>query len=185
MSSPSSFDRVRSGNYGTMLRISLCPRNCCGTLRGVRRAEALEQIERSMGRIGRAGSSVMAARRRADRAGVDVSAPGMGILGVLERGGAQRVSVVARRAGMVAPLASRELRRLQTQGFVTRGVDGSDGRAVVVVAITAKGRDAYRRLRAASVAAAGDALADWKASELTELAHLLGRLADDFSAARV
>ena len=57
----------------------------------VRRAEALEQIERSMGRIGRAGSSVMAARRRAARAGVEVSAPGMGILGVLERGGPQRV----------------------------------------------------------------------------------------------
>jgi DNA-binding MarR family transcriptional regulator len=149
----------------------------------VRRAEALEQIERSMGRIGRAGSSVMAARRRADRAGVDVSAPGMGILGVLERGGAQRVSLVARRAGMVAPLASRELRHLERQGFVTRAADGSDGRAVVV-AITPKGRDAYRRLRAASVAAAADALSAWKASELTDLARVLARLADDFSAAR-
>jgi len=84
---------------------------------------------------------------------------------------------------MVAPLASRELRRLETQGFVTRTVDGADGRAVVV-AITPKGRDAYRRLRAASVAAAADALAGWKASELAELARLLARLADDFSAAR-
>ena len=92
-----------------------------------------------MGRIGRSGSSVMAARRRADRAGVDVSAPGMGILGVLERGGPQRVSAVARRAGMVAPLASRELGHLAEHGFVTRGADGSDGRAVVVE-ITAKGR---------------------------------------------
>ncbi len=136
-----------------------------------------------MGRIGRSGSSVMAARRRADRAGVDVSAPGMGILGVLERGGPQRVSVLARRAGMVAPLASRELRQLQTQGFVSRRTDGSDGR-VVVVSITTKGRDAYRRLRAASVAAASDALSEWKASELTELARLLARMADDFSAAR-
>jgi DNA-binding MarR family transcriptional regulator len=149
----------------------------------VRRAEALEQIERSMGQIGRAGSSVMAARRRADRAGVDVSAPGMGILGVLERGGPLRVSVVARRAGMVVPLASRELRRLEAQGFVSRAADGSDGRAVVV-AITTKGRDAYRRLRAASVAAAADALSGWKASELSELARLLARMADDFGAAR-
>lgn len=136
-----------------------------------------------MGRIGRSGSSVMAARRRADRAGVDVSAPGMGILGVLERGGPQRVSVLARRAGMVAPLASRELRRLQAQGFVSRRTDGSDGRAVVV-SITTKGRDAYQRLRAASVAAASDALSEWKASELSELARLLARMADDFGAAR-
>lgn len=136
-----------------------------------------------MGRIGRSGSSVTAARRRAERAGVDVSAPGMGLLGVLERGGPQRVSVVARRAGMVAPLASRELRDLEARGLVSRATDRSDGRGVVV-AITAKGRDAYGRLRAASVAAAGDALAEWKASELTELARLLSRMADDFSAAR-
>ncbi len=162
-----------------MLRITSGRRKPLRYAPAVRRAEALEQIERSMGRIGRAGSSVMAARRRADRAGVDVSAPGMGVLGVLERGGAQRVSVLARRAGMVAPLASRELRHLEQQGFVTRAADGADGRAVVV-AITPKGRDAYRRLRAAAVAAASDALAGWKATELAELARLLARMADDF-----
>ena len=59
----------------------------------------------------------------------------------------------------------------------------ADGRAVVV-SITGKGRDAYRRLRAASVEAAGEALAGWRADELTELARLLGRMADDFGAAR-
>jgi DNA-binding MarR family transcriptional regulator len=149
----------------------------------VRRAEALEQIERSMGQIGRAGSSVMAARRRAARAGVEVTAPGMGILGVLERGGSQRVSVIARRAGMVGTLVSRELRSLDQAGYVARRADGTDGR-VVVVSITTKGRDAYRRLRAASVSAAGEALAGWRADELAELARLLARMADDFGAAR-
>jgi hypothetical protein len=34
------------------------------------------------------------------------------------------------------------------------------------------------------VEAAGEALAGWRADELTELARLLGRLADDFGAAR-
>ena len=66
---------------------------------------------------------------------------------------------------------------------MARGGDGSDGRAVVV-SITGKGRDAYRRLRAASVEAAGEALAGWRADELTELARLLSRMADDFGAAR-
>jgi DNA-binding MarR family transcriptional regulator len=149
----------------------------------VRRAEALEQIERSMGRIGRAGSSVTAARRRAARAGVEVSAPGMGVLGVLDRGGPQRVSVIARRAGMLGTLVSRELRALEHAGYVGRTNDGADGRAVVV-SITTKGRDAYRRLRAASVEAAGEALAAWRADELVELARLLSRMAEDFSAAR-
>jgi DNA-binding MarR family transcriptional regulator len=166
-----------------MLGIATCDTQALRYAPAVRRAEALEQIERSMGRIGRAGSSVMAARRRAARAGVEVSAPGMGILGVLERGGPQRVSSVARRAGMVATLASRELRALEQAGYVGRNRDGSDGRAVVV-SITAKGRDAYRRLRAASVDAAAAALADWRADELGELARLLSRMADDFSAAR-
>ena len=166
-----------------MLGISVpCPQGL-GYAPAVRRAEALEQIERSMGQIGRAGSSVMAARRRAARAGVDVSAPGMGILGVLDRGGRQRVSVVARRAGMVGTLASRELRSLERAGYVARSADGSDGR-VVVVSITAKGRDAYRRLRAASVEAAAEALSGWRADELGELARLLARMADDFGAVR-
>jgi len=149
----------------------------------VRRAEALEQIERSMGRIGRVGSSVVAARRRAARAGVQVSAPGMGILGVLDRGGPQRVSSIAHRAGMIGTLASRELRGLEANGYVVRTADGADGR-VVVVSITSTGSDAYHRLRAASVAAAGEALAGWRADELSELARMLSRMADDFSGAR-
>ncbi len=136
-----------------------------------------------MGRIGRAGSSVTAARRRAAHAGVEVSSPGMGVLGVLDRGGSLRVSVVARRAGMVGTLVSRELRGLEQAGYVARAADGADGRAVLV-SITPEGRDAYRRLRAASVQAAGTALAGWRADELAELARLLARMADDFSAAR-
>ena len=166
-----------------MLGITILATQGVRYARAVRRAEALEQIERSMGRIGRAGSSVMAARRRAARAGVDVSAPGMGILGVLERGGPQRVSTVARRAGMVGTLASRELRGLDQEGYVARATDRADGR-VVVVSITAKGRDAYRRLRAAAVEAAAEALAGWRADELSDLARMLARMADDFSAAR-
>ena len=84
---------------------------------------------------------------------------------------------------MVGPLASRELRALQDAGYVARGTDRSDGR-VVVVSITAKGRDAYRRLRAASVEAAAEALAGWHADELADLARMLTRMADDFGAAR-
>ena len=71
------------------------------------------------------------------------------------------MSAVARRAGMVGTLASRELRALEDAGYVARGRDRSDGRAVMV-SITGKGRDAYRRLRAASVEAASEALAGWR-----------------------
>ena len=147
----------------------------------VRRNVSLEQIERSIGRIGVVGSSVRAVRWRAARAGVEVSTPGMGILGVLERGGPQRVSLIARRAGMVGPQASRELRSLEAAGYVERTADHTDRRAVVV-SISAKGTDAYMRLRDASVAAAGTALAEWSSDELAKVARLLSRMADDFTA---
>lgn len=149
----------------------------------MRRSEALEQIERSVGTVSRVGSSVSAARRRAVAAGVDVSVPGMGILGVLDRESPQRVSTIARRAGMLATLASRELRALEVAGFVERMVDGADGRAVAV-SLTPAGGEAYHRLRTASVAAAADALSSWSVADLTHLARLLGRMADDFSAVR-
>lgn len=149
----------------------------------MRRAEALEQIERAVGRIGRVGTSVTSARRRSALAGVDVSAPGMGVLGVLDRGGPSRVSTIAHRSGMIGTLVSRELRSLEAAGFVARGADGADGR-VVVVSITPSGTNAYRQLRAASIATAAEALSDWKATELTELARMLVRMADDFSAVR-
>jgi DNA-binding MarR family transcriptional regulator len=149
----------------------------------MRRTQALEQIERSMATLGRVGSSVSGARRRAAQAGVDVSAPGMGILGVLERTSPQRVSSVARQARMVNTLVSRELRTLEQAGYVERANDRSDGR-VVVVSLTPSGRDAYHRLRSASVAAAADALAGWSAADLGVLARLLARMADDFSAPR-
>jgi DNA-binding MarR family transcriptional regulator len=149
----------------------------------VRRTEALEQIERSLGTIGRVGSSTSAARRRAARAGVEVSVPGMGILGVLERSSPQRVSAIARKAGMVPTLASRELRSLEAAGYVERTTDGSDARAVAV-SLTAAGREAYHQLRSASVAATADALAGWSGADLVQLAGLLARVADDFSAVR-
>ena len=83
---------------------------------------------------------------------------------------------------MVGTLVSREIRVLEKAGFITRATDGSDGRAVIL-SLTASGRDAYGRLRQASVEATGKALATWRADELADLAHLLIRVADDFTSA--
>jgi DNA-binding MarR family transcriptional regulator len=105
----------------------------------------------------------------------------MGILGVLERDGPQRVWLIARKAGMAGPQASRELRALEANGYVERTTDGTDRRSVVV-SINPKGTDAYLRLRDAAVTAAGTALAGWSSEELGKLARLLARMADDFTA---
>jgi len=146
----------------------------------MRRAESLEIIERSMARIGRVGSSVAAARRRATTAGVDVSSPGMGVLGALVRSGPQRVSAIAAATGLLGSHVSRELRGLERDGLVVRATDVGDGRAVVV-SVTPTGRAAYRRLKKASVTAADAALSGWRADELAMLARMLDRMADDFT----
>jgi DNA-binding MarR family transcriptional regulator len=146
----------------------------------MRRAESLEMIERSMARIGRVGSRVAAARRRSVSAGVEVSSPGMGVLGALVRGGPQRVSSIATATGLLGSHVSRELRGLERDGLVLRTADSGDGRAVVV-SVTPAGRAAYRRLQDASVQATDAALVGWRADELTTLARLLDRMADDFT----
>lgn len=136
-----------------------------------------------MARIGRVGSSVAASRRRAAAAGVDVSSPGMGVLGALVRGGPQRVSAVAAATGLLGSHVSREVRGLEAQGLVARRADAEDARAVLV-SVTPAGRAAYRRLKDSSVAAAGAALAGWRAGDLATLARLLDRMADDFTGGR-
>ncbi len=146
----------------------------------MRRVESLELIEQSMARIGRVGSSVAAARRRATAAGVDVSSPGMGVLGALVRGGPQRVSAIAAATGLLGSHVSRELRGLEAEGLVERRADAHDARAVLVT-VTPAGRAAYKRLKRASVAAADTALTGWRADDLASLARLLDRMADDFT----
>lgn len=136
-----------------------------------------------MGAIGRLASRSSSTRLRTRLAGVEVSAPGMAILGSLARGGALRVSELAHRSGMVPTFVSREVGALESAGFVARSTDPEDRRAVLV-SITDKGLDAYARLRAASVEAAGTALAHWSAEDLTTLATLLARMAEDFAAVR-
>jgi DNA-binding MarR family transcriptional regulator len=104
----------------------------------------------------------------------------MGVLGTLVRDGPQRVSAIATATGLLGSHVSRELRGLEAQGLVTREADTRDARAVQV-SVTPAGRAAYRRLKAASVTAAGAALAGWRADELAALARLLDRMADDFT----
>jgi DNA-binding MarR family transcriptional regulator len=146
----------------------------------MRRAEALDRIERSIARISRVGTNATASRTRAARAGVAVSTPGMGVLGALADVGPQRVSAIAARTGMVGTLVSREIGVLEAAGLVARTRDPHDGRAVVV-SLTDKGGDVHHRMRRASIDMADETLGSWRAADLATLAQLLGRLADDLA----
>ena len=159
MSSPSVADFIQSGNYRTMLRISLSSLASAA----VRSApcDGPRHWSRSSGR--------WAASAGPGRASWPPAAGPIGPGSTCRRRAwaSSACSNAADRSGCRSwpggrawwrPWPAGSCASSRRRASSSRRTDGSDGRAVVV-SITAKGRDAYRRLRAASVAAASDALA--------------------------
>lgn len=68
-----------------------------------------------------------------------------GVLGAVA-GGPQRITELAEREGCTQPAITRLVDRLQARGWVVREPDAGD-RRVVLVALTADGRDVADRLR--------------------------------------
>jgi DNA-binding MarR family transcriptional regulator len=85
-----------------------------------------------------------------------------------------RLSDLAHVLGVDLSTVSRQVATLERHELVERTVDPSDRRAVVV-ALTADGRRALDRLRAAARARLTDVLADWTDDERAELARALTR----------
>jgi DNA-binding MarR family transcriptional regulator len=142
------------------------------------RAEDLRRIEHAIVRIVRIGSGREAARIRSDRAGVHLSRPAIAILASLHATGPVRLSALARRTDLEAPLISREVRDLAAGGYVRRSPDPTDGRAGIVE-LTAKGRRTYDTFRTATDEIIAESFGDWSAADLRTLAGLLERVVAD------
>jgi DNA-binding MarR family transcriptional regulator len=144
------------------------------------RFEDLRRIEQAIVRIQRVSTGREAARRRAERAGVTVGRPAVAILAALHRHGPQRLSGLSRYTGLEAPLISREVRALVSDGYVTRDADPGDGRAAIV-ALTDLGEHTFVVYRKAVDDIIGESFADWNVADLDQLAELLERVAHDFA----
>jgi DNA-binding MarR family transcriptional regulator len=121
-------------------------------------------------------------RERLQRAlGVSLSETNLGVLRLVQRQGPIAVSEVARRNEVDLSNASRQLRALEDQGLVTRGVDPDD-RRVARVAVTAAGRRVLDRARAIALNDYAVALDDWTARDRAQLADLLDRFRDSLLA---
>ena len=142
------------------------------------RADDLRRIEQAIIRITRVGYGREAARIRADRSGIHLSRPAIAILSSLHATGPVRLSVLARRTDLEAPLISREVRDLTKEGYVRRSADPTDGRAGIVE-LTAKGRRTIEAYRAATDDIVAEAFSEWSAVDLRQLAGLLERVAKD------
>lgn len=98
----------------------------------------------------------------------------------LERTGARRLTELAAAEGVTQPAMTQLVSRLEREGLVSRGGDPADGR-VVVVSVTAAGRAAVRKRRAARIRALSGVLKELPPAEraaLAAAAPALDRLAE-------
>ncbi|MEY2524086.1 MAG: hypothetical protein QOJ66_2651 [Ilumatobacteraceae bacterium] len=90
-----------------------------------------------------------------------------------------RTTTLAEQIGVDPSTMSRHVGVLERGGFVERVADPDDGRATSL-SLTAAGRDVMERVRDARHDLITGALVNWDDDDRTQLATLLGRLADDF-----
>ncbi len=105
----------------------------------------------------------------------DLEPAAYGLLVCLEDGGRQRATDLAGYIGVGKATMSRQLRALETLGFVAREPDPDDGRAWLIH-LTEQGSTRLRTVRDARRARYVSKLADWDRTEVAELARLLRQL---------
>lgn len=95
---------------------------------------------------------------------------------------AARVSDVARHLHLDLSTVSRHVKELERLGLLSRGAQVGDARASVLH-VSAEGRRVLRSVARARRHFVGELLRDWTPDEITTLAPLLSRLAQDLAAA--
>jgi DNA-binding MarR family transcriptional regulator len=73
------------------------------------------------------------------------------------------------------------VKALEDDGLVTR-TDHADDARVTVVALTAAGREVYRRIVEVRTDHLDEVLAEWSDADRAQLTELVGRLVDDLRA---
>ncbi len=114
-------------------------------------------------------------------AGADVTQQGVDVLAVLADGAARPIGEVARLARLDGGAVSRQLNRLEADGYVRR--DGAGRGSVVLVVATKRGQSLVAKVEAVRADHLQRALAGWTGAEQAQLGRLLVRLADDLQGA--
>lgn len=110
----------------------------------------------------------------ARRAGVTVDPVDVQPLYTLGQQGPQRASTLADTLRLSRPTMSKQLRRLENAGLVSRASDAADARAAIV-SLSPAGAEAYRRLVGEGIAIVQGALAQWDAASTGAFARDLSR----------
>jgi DNA-binding MarR family transcriptional regulator len=141
----------------------------------------LRRVESALEQLARLGRSRRGDALREARSGVRLPRATQLVLRRVAESGPQRVSEIARALRMGDAAVSRHVTALEAGGLLTRSGSPDDGR-VAVVATTAAGQRAHRKLRDAADGIFREHLAGWGSRDLSQLAALMERLVADLRA---
>jgi DNA-binding MarR family transcriptional regulator len=136
--------------------------------------------ERALERLFRLTVNRKAHTRQTAAIGADVTRAGYAVLRSIHDAGELSLGELARQCSMDPAAAGRQVRVLETDGFVTRAT-GEDAR-VTVVRLTPSGRRVYERIVDIRTRQMSEALSSWPSTDRHDLARLVDRLVDDLKA---
>jgi DNA-binding MarR family transcriptional regulator len=139
------------------------------------------EIEQALSRITYLAARARQHERLMALAGLSIDRAAASILRHIAESEPMRPGVLAVRLSVEASHVSRQLRQLETDGYVIRVPDPDDSRAHRIQ-LTDAGLAAVNRMREVSRRGMEMALADWSSEDLQQLATLFHRLVDDFVA---
>jgi DNA-binding MarR family transcriptional regulator len=151
--------------------------------RSRRRAAAtsdLERIEQALSDLVRITASARVHELRVRGSGVSISRTHLSFLIEVEELGPVSVSKLAARTDLSQPTASRALQQLESDGYVARTSDPSDGRVACYV-VTETGLKARGRMQAFMTEQLADALRDLGAEQQAQTADVLTDLVQRLS----
>ncbi|GHG56360.1 transcriptional regulator [Sinomonas cellulolyticus] len=136
---------------------------------------ALVDVEQQLAVFWRRGRAASVGLSRGLHPDLDPAA--YGLLTILHRDGARRVTDLAASVGVGKPTVSRQIALLEELGLVAKEADPSDGRAQQVT-LTGEGERQVAELKRRRHEFFAERLASWDPRELTELAEYLRRMND-------
>jgi DNA-binding MarR family transcriptional regulator len=141
-------------------------------------AASRRRLNEAISSLQRFASSRKLDALHAEQAGVDLNLAAYGVLAKVVAHGPVTLSALAALTHMAPNALSRQVRLLEDGGHIVRRRQPGDGR-VSVVAATATGRDAHRRMRDANDRLLVRQLRHWSTEEIDDVAAKIERLVAD------
>ncbi|WP_081709845.1 MarR family winged helix-turn-helix transcriptional regulator [Arthrobacter sp. 35W] len=138
---------------------------------------AIDAVEEQLGVMWRRGRAIN--QNLARKVHPELEPAAYGLLMVLVRNGAMRLTDLAACIGVGKPSVSRQIAFLEQIGLVRKEADPSDGRAQSIL-LTEQGQARLRSVHQARKTALHARLADWSTAELEQFASLIAKLNQDY-----